>query len=47
MNDLISTAVEFVGALLIVVGVAMVSVPAAFVAAGVLAICASFLVASR
>lgn len=47
MRELLTTIVEVVGAALIVAGVAMVSVPAALIAAGVLAICASFLVANR
>lgn len=44
MRDQFTTAVELLGAVLIVAGVALVSIPAAFVAAGVLAIAGSWLV---
>lgn len=47
MRDIFTTIVELIGAALIVAGVAMVSIPAALIAAGALAICASFLVADR
>ena len=47
MSDLLTTIVELIGAALIVAGVAMLSIPAALIAAGVLAISASFLVANR
>jgi len=47
MSELLTTIIELVGAALIVTGVAMLSIPAALIAAGVLAICASFLVANR
>ena len=47
MRDLLTTIVELIGAALIVAGVSMLSIPAALIAAGVLAICASFLVANR
>lgn len=47
MNDILTTIVEFIGAVLIVVGVAMLNIPAAVITAGVLCICASYLVATR
>lgn len=47
MRDLLTTIIELVGAALIVAGVSMLSIPAALIAAGALAICASFLVANR
>lgn len=47
MRDVFTTIVELVGAALIVAGVAMLNIPAALIAAGALAICASFLVANR
>ena len=47
MRDLLTTIVELIGAALIVAGVSILSIPAALIAAGVLAICASFLVANR
>jgi len=47
MRDAFTTLVELIGACLIVAGVAMLSIPAAFIAAGVLAIGASYLVATR
>ena len=47
MSDLITTIVELVGAALIVAGVAMFNIPAALIVAGVLTICASYLVADR
>lgn len=45
MSDLLTTIVELVGAALIVTGVAMFNIPAALIVAGVLTICASFMVA--
>lgn len=47
MREVLTTAVEIIGATLIVVGVWQLSVPFALIAAGVLAIGASYLVASR
>ena len=47
MNNIFTTVVEIVGAALVVAGVAMLSVPAAVITAGLLCICASFLVATR
>lgn len=47
MRDLLTTAVEILGAVLIVVGIGMLNIPTALIAAGVLAICASYLVATR
>jgi len=47
MRDIFTTIVELIGAALIVAGVAMFNIPAALIAAGALAICASFLVANR
>lgn len=47
MREALSTAVELVGAVLIVVGVAQLSIPFALIAAGVLAIGASYLAATR
>lgn len=44
MRDLLTTAVELIGAVLIVAGVALLNIPAALIAAGVLAIAASYLV---
>lgn len=44
MRDLLTTAVELIGAVLIVAGVALLNIPAALIAAGVLAIVASYLV---
>jgi hypothetical protein len=45
MSELLTTIVELIGAALIVAGVAMFNIPAALIVAGVLTICASFLVA--
>jgi len=47
MRDVLTTIVELVGCCLIVVGVAMFSVPVAVVTAGVLMILVSYLVADR
>jgi len=47
MNDIFSTLIEIVGAVLVVAGVALLSIPAAVITAGVLCICASYLVATR
>jgi uncharacterized membrane-anchored protein YitT (DUF2179 family) len=47
MNDLFTTMIEIVGAVLVVAGVALLSIPAAVITAGVLCICASYLVATR
>lgn len=47
MRDIFTTIIELLGAALIVAGVAMLNIPAALIAAGALAICASFLVADR
>ena len=47
MNDIFSTMIEIVGAVLVVAGVALFSIPAAVITAGVLCICASYLVATR
>lgn len=44
MRDLLTTAVELIGAVLIVAGVALLNIPAALIVAGVLAIAASYLV---
>lgn len=47
MRNALTTFAEFVGAAAIVTGVALVSVPAAFVIAGVLIIAGSYLAATR
>jgi uncharacterized membrane-anchored protein YitT (DUF2179 family) len=47
MNDIFTTTIEIVGAVLVVAGVALLSIPAAVITAGVLCICASYLVATR
>lgn len=47
MSDLLTTIVELIGAALIVTGVALFNIPAALIVAGVLTICASYLVADR
>jgi hypothetical protein len=47
MNDIFTTMIEIVGAVLVVAGVALLSIPAAVITAGVLCICASYLVATR
>lgn len=47
MTDLLTTIAEIVGAVLVVAGVAMLNIPAAFITAGVLCVCASYLVATR
>lgn len=44
MLEKATTAVEFIGAALIVAGVALLNIPAALIVAGVLAIAASYLV---
>jgi hypothetical protein len=45
MTDILTTVAEFLGAVAIVVGCALVSIPLAFIVAGVLTIAASYLVA--
>lgn len=47
LRDLVTTIVELVGCVLIVAGVAMLSVPLSLIVAGVLTVGVSFLVASR
>jgi hypothetical protein len=47
MNDIFTTMIEIVGAVLVVAGVALLSIPAAVITAGLLCICASYLVATR
>jgi hypothetical protein len=47
MNDIFTTLIEIVGAVLVVAGVAMLNIPAAVITAGVLCVCASYLVATR
>lgn len=47
MRDLVTTIVELAGCVLIVAGVAMLSVPLSLIVAGVLTVGVSFLVASR
>ena len=47
LRESLTTAVELIGCALIVAGLAMVSVPVSVIAAGVLAIGISFLVADR
>ena len=47
LRESLTTVVELIGCALIVAGLAMVSVPVSVIAAGVLAIGISFLVADR
>jgi len=47
LRESLTTVVELIGCALIVAGLAMVSVPVSVIAAGVLAIGISFLVAAR
>lgn len=47
MRNLITTAVEIAGAALIVVGIGMISIPAAFITAGALTIAGSYLAVTR
>lgn len=47
MNGLLSTFVELLGAVLIVVGFAMFSIPLSFIVAGILTIGASYMVANK
>lgn len=47
MSDILTTVAEVVGGVLVVAGVAMLSIPAAVITAGLLCICASYLVATR
>ena len=44
MLEKVTTAVEILGAVLVVAGVALLNIPAALIVAGVLAIAASYLV---
>lgn len=44
MLEKLTTAVEFIGAALIVAGVALLNIPAALIVAGALAIASSYLV---
>lgn len=47
MRNAVTTFVEFVGAALIVAGIAMFSIPFAFISAGVFVIAGSYLAATR
>jgi hypothetical protein len=47
MRNAVTTFVEFIGAAAIVAGIAMLSVPFAFISAGVLVIAGSYLAATR
>jgi len=47
MRNALTTFAEIIGAAAIVCGIAMVSVPFAFISGGVLAIAGSYLVATR
>lgn len=47
MTDLVTTVAEIIGAVLIVVGVSLLSFPFALIVAGVLTILISYLVANQ